>query len=129
MRRLCKNCESFAVDAANGVMRCERRNIELNEKSNPPIDSDCWTRRPKLSSGELSKIRAKSGRMARGRPKGSGTGRTPTKQLCLHLTDYQVLTAYSEMKDFPLVKTIHLLCSSLVKQYPELRLRPEGWSE
>ena len=124
MKKLCKNCESFAVDE-DGKKKCRFLDVERDDFSTPPPESACWTKRPKLSGSDLSKVRSEAGRKGGGRPKGSGNGRTPTKQASLHLTDYQVLMGYSEIKKIPLVKTIHLLCRSLIKQYPEIK--PEGW--
>lgn len=121
MKRLCKNCESFAVDPANGVMRCERRNIELNEKSNPPIDSDdCWTRRPKLSGEELSRIRSLAGTKG-GSKSGYGGGGTPTQQTCIRKMDHDILKGYAAIKGISLAETVHRLCHSLLSQYPDLK--------
>ena len=125
MRRLCRNCAACAV-TDDGAMRCEKLNKPIAATDNPPLDSTCWTKREKLSGEALSLARARAGRSGGGgRPKGYGNGRAPTKQLSIRLPDYQVLAAYSDMKFCPLVHTVHLLCKSLVKQYPDIK--PEAW--
>ena len=123
MKKLCKNCESFAVDE-DGKKKCRFLDVERDDFSTPPPESACWKKRPKLSGSELSKVRSEAGKKG-GRPKGYGKGRSPTRQASLRLMDHQVLSAYSEKKQIPLAQTVHLLCRSLIKQYPDLN--PEGW--
>lgn len=125
MRRLCKNCESFAVKE-DGVKVCTYLNVARDETSNPPPESSCWKRKARLSGIELSAKRSECGRKG-GRPKGTGKGRAPTKQASLRLLDHTVLMAYAQMKNLPLVDAIHRLCKSLIKQYPQLK--PDGWAE
>ena len=124
MRKLCRNCESFVV--SDGKATCKYLNIDRTDADNPPPESVCWKKRPKLSGAELSLVRARCGRMGV-RPAGYGKGRAPCKAVTIHLADYSALSAYARMKGRTLVDTVHALCKSLIAKYPQLQ--PEGWVE
>lgn len=122
MRKLCKNCESFASE--DGKAWCNYLNVERTDRDNPPYESICWKPRPRLSGDALSLARSEAGKLG-GRKKGYGRGRAPTKQASLRLLDHNVLMAYSQMKKQSFAQTIHIVCNNLIKNYPNLR--PDGW--
>ena len=122
MRKLCRNCESFVV--ADGKTVCKCLDIERTDTDNPPPESMCWKKRPKLSGDALSLLRSQSGRKG-GRPAGYGKGRSPTKQASLRAMDHAVLSAYARLKGTSMADSVHRLCGSILIKYPQLK--PENW--
>lgn len=119
MKRLCRNCASCSIDN-NDTLYCVYLNTPLAQDANPPPNSVCWERKPKLSGEALSLIRSRAG-MKGGSRSGYGNGGTPTQQTCIRKMDHDVLKGYAALKNISLAETVHRLCLSLTKQYPDLK--------
>ena len=77
----------------------------------------------KLTPEELSAVRSRAGRLGGlkgGRKKGSGNGRAPTKTLTAREPDYNILSAYANMRGIAIAEAVHLLCLGIAKKYPDL---------
>ena len=74
----------------------------------------------KLTREELSRVRSAAGRKG-GRKAGYGHGRAPTKTMMVRLPDYNILSAYADLRGFSLAEGIHRLCVGLTKKYDELK--------
>lgn len=118
MKKLCKNCESFAVDE-DGKKKCNFLGVDRDDFSNPPPESSCWKKR-KLTPEQLSFVRSQAGRKG-GTKSGYGNGGTPTQQTCIRKMDHDVLKGYSALKNISIAETVHRLCRSLLSQYPDLK--------
>lgn len=119
MKKLCKNCESFAVEE-DGKKKCSFLGVDRDDFSIPPPESSCWKKRKKLSGDELSLVRSKAGKKG-GSKSGYGNGGTPTQQTCIRKMDHDVLKGYAAMKKISIAETVHRVCKSLTVQYPNLK--------
>jgi len=124
MNRLCKTCTFFANE--NGKTLCKKNNVERDITDEAPPEFACWVRKPKPSPTELSHIRSLNGRKG-GRPKGTGKGKEPTKQIQVKEIDHSVLSSYAQKKKTSISDTVHRVCKSLVCKYPDIK--PENWKD
>lgn len=92
----------------------------------PPLEVDCWRKKERASGAELSALCSAAGRLG-GRPKGSGTGRTPAMQVSILATDHKVLFAYAQKLGCSLRAAIHKICKSITNQYPDTK--PADWKD
>lgn len=119
MNKKCKNCGNFRR-ADDGTCKCYSTGVMLASEANEPTEAHCWTRKPPITSAELSRIRSLAGAKG-GASRGYGTGGTPMQQTCLRKMDHDVLKGYAEMKEISLAETVHRLCKSLIAKYPQLQ--------
>ena len=76
----------------------------------------------KLTPEELSAVRSRAGRAgaAARKARGECKGRAPTKTLTAREPDYNILSAYANMRGIAIAEALHLLCLGIAKKYPDL---------